>query len=508
MNSGRSGDAQHGAVSAREVCRAVLFRLSRRQFAIGASLGSLIGVYYALWAPLPGRVSRALGAVENVATVIVFSALATWLVRWRYRSRLERLLGWLDCDRVPSPEARRGLVELPRRSAIEQLVIVSVFAVALGVWNLATFDGRAAARAFVGIELFGFTFAAIAYLLTEHALRPAYSLAKPIGTGHTIGVAPRFLVAWAVGSGVPLLFLVAIPLRGRSGHQLPPSVPTAFMALTALVTGTVTTVLAARSVAGPLGRVRLGLDAVSRGELDVEVDVEDPGEIGLLQASFNAMVSGLRERQRLQDLFGRHVGEQVARRALQTGPGLGGELRPATILFVDLVGSTALAESTPPEDVVALLNRFFEAVVEVVDDEGGWVDKFEGDAALVVFGIPVSQHDHIRRGLRAARRLHVALEHLGMDHGIGVTSGPVVAGNVGTDRRHEFTVIGRPVNLAARLADLAKHRTERVLAAAEAAAAAGPEAPNWTIADETPIRGIEKPIRVATLSTTRDPEQQ
>src|SRR5256714_3577305 len=143
------------------------------------------------------------------------------------------------------------------------------------------------------------------------------------------------------------------------------------------------------------------MEQVAAGDLDVDVPVDDDGEIGLLQAGFNHMASGLREREQLRELFGGYVGEDVARQALESGVSLEGEEREVSVLFVDVLGSTALAERRPPVQVVALLNRFFDAVVRAVDDEDGWVDKFEGDAALCVFGAPMEQLDHAARALRA-----------------------------------------------------------------------------------------------------------
>jgi class 3 adenylate cyclase len=184
---------------------------------------------------------------------------------------------------------------------------------------------------------------------------------------------------------------------------------------------------------------RLALDAyTSPGDLVVDpmcgvltslVEAIHAGRDG-----FNAMVTGLRERRRLQDIFGRHVGEQVALRALEGGVQLGGELRRASILFVDLVGSTALAETLPPKEVVNRLNRFFAIVVDRVEAEGGWVDKFEGDGALAVFGVPLQQDDHPGRALATAQAIMAAVASAGTDVGIGVASGVVVAGNIGTER--------------------------------------------------------------------------
>src|SRR5207244_8233500 len=130
--------------------------------------------------------------------------------------------------------------------------------------------------------------------------------------------------------------------------------------------------------------------------------------------------------------------------------------------------------------------------------EGGWIDKFEGDAALAVFGVPSAHLDHADAGLRAARAIVAGVRVLEIDVGIGVTTGPVVAGNVGTERRHEFTVIGRPVNQAARLADLAKRRPERVLASMDAINASGTEASHWKVCDTVLVRGIDAPVAVGT----------
>jgi adenylate cyclase len=216
-----------------------------------------------------------------------------------------------------------------------------------------------------------------------------------------------------------------------------------------------------------------------------------------LQAGLNRMVAGLRERQRLRDLFGRHVGVQVARQALER-TGLGGEQRQASALFVDLIGSTALASRRPAHEVVATLNALFDAVVEAVGAEGGWVNKFEGDGALCVFGAPTDQPDHAAQALRSARALHVRLLELrtqypSLDAGIGVSSGVVVAGNVGAEERYEYTVIGDPVNEAARLVEEAKLQPTRVLASQASVEAASDEGRSWSKVGELMLRGRSAP---------------
>ena len=131
--------------------------------------------------------------------------------------------------------------------------------------------------------------------------------------------------------------------------------------------------------------------------------------MGLLQAGFNRMAEGLLERERLRDLFGRHVGEDVAKAALRRGTKLGGEEREVGVLFVDLVGSSSLALAMQPSDVVRLLNLFFRVVVETAEVHGGLVNKFEGDGALCVFGAPVSCEDPAGDSMRAARDLATRL---------------------------------------------------------------------------------------------------
>ena len=182
---------------------------------------------------------------------------------------------------------------------------------------------------------------------------------------------------------------------------------------TGLLVGLLTTFIAARVTADPIISVRHAVSDVAEGNLDVEVPVYDGSELGLLQSGFNQMVTGLRERERIRDLFGRHVGEDVAREALEREDDLGGETREVAVLFVDMTGSTELASSRPATEVVDLLNEFFGVVVETVDAHGGWVNKFEGDAALAVFGAPQEIDDPAGRALRAAREMSERLESRG-----------------------------------------------------------------------------------------------
>ena len=140
--------------------------------------------------------------------------------------------------------------------------------------------------------------------------------------------------------------------------------------------------------ATPVRVVRAALKRVEQGDLRGDLVVFDGTELGELQRGFNSMVDGLRERERVRDLFGRHVGREVAAAAERERPKLGGEERHVAVVFVDIVGSTQLVTSRPAAEVVQLLNRFFAVIVEEVDRHCGLVNKFEGDAVLAVFGAP------------------------------------------------------------------------------------------------------------------------
>jgi adenylate cyclase len=211
------------------------------------------------------------------------------------------------------------------------------------------------------------------------------------------------------------------------------------------------------------------------------------------------MAAGLRERERLRDLFGRHVGPDVARRALEAGVELGGEVREAAVLFVDVIGSTKLATELEPQEVVKRLNVFFGIVLAVVNEHGGWINKFEGDAALCVFGVPTPLEDAAGSALAAARELCLRLEaESPLEASIGVSAGEVVAGNIGAAERFEYTVIGDPVNEAARLTTAAKQHQPRLLASGRALGRAAPEeAANWRLDGEMTLTGRSEPTVLA-----------
>lgn len=359
--------------------------------------------------------------------------------------------------------------------------------------------------------------AIIGYLQSERVLRPVAVAALRSGVPENVnapGVILRLMLAWIPSTGVPLLAIVLAVAADKIAllHATPEALfnPILMMALAALGIGSVSTLLVAMSIADPLRQLRWALSEVQRGNYNAHMQIYDASELGLLQAGFNDMVRELSERQRLRDLFGRYVGEDVARRALERGTELGGQERDVAVLFVDLVGSTQLAATRPPAEVVQLLNEFFRVVVETVARHGGFVNKFQGDAALAIFGAPIEHPDGAGAALSAARELHDELIPVlgSAEFGIGVSAGRAIAGHIGAQARFEYTVIGDPVNEAARLTELAKLEDGHVLASAIAVSGAlDAEALCWDVGEVVELRGRAAPTQLARPMNLAAPEE-
>ena len=351
----------------------------------------------------------------------------------------------------------------------------------------------------------GVVVSATTYLLTEFALRPAAARAlasSPPRKATGVGITARSILVggWGVAPVAGLMIIAIFNLAGAEMTSTQLARAILFLGGLGMIVGLILTWINTRAMVAPIRTVTNAMREVQRGDLDHEVVVFDGTELGLLQAGFNRMVHDVRERQRIRDLFGRHVGEDVAKAALDRHIELGGEVRDVAVLFIDLVGSTTMAAERPPTEVVDLLNRFFDVVVAEVHAHGGFVNKFEGDAALAIFGAPEELPDAAGRALAAARVMAARLtselpEALA---GIGVSAGPAVAGNVGAADRFEYTVIGDPVNEAARLTEEAKKVDGRVVAAMRAVDAASPaEAAQWKQLHEVHLRGRLEPTVLA-----------
>lgn len=321
---------------------------------LGANVvGGAIVVALGVWVlPYPdvddADAARTLNLVAAGAYLLVFSPVgAIWGLR-----RLRKARIWLEEDRPPTPQERRVVLRGPRRILLVHLVGWSLAAIVFAGLN-ATFSAEAAARTAGLVALGGLSVFAFIYLISERLLRPLAARALAGGIGERRlgpGIKTRMLIAWALGSAVPVVGLMTIAastLAERDFDRTELAILVLVLGALSLVVGAAISLFAARAVADPVNSLRQGVQKVENGKLDAEVPVYDGSEIGRLQAGFNKMVAGLRERERIHDLFGRHVGPDVARAALEREIELGGEVRQVSILFTDIVGSTGLAASRP-----------------------------------------------------------------------------------------------------------------------------------------------------------------
>ncbi len=237
-----------------------------------------------------------------------------------------------------------------------------------------------------------------------------------------------------------------------------------FMAVTAVVLA-IGLVLAKR-ISTPIGVLVRACQMVARGEFGERVEVKARDETGVLAHTFNQMIDGLKERDRIRDTFGRYMTQQVSDAILKGDVKLGGETRELTLFMSDIRSFTTLSESMKPEDLVAFLNRYFSAMIDCVMAHDGVVDKFMGDAILVVYGAPVRDPEHPVKAVLTALDMRAKLLEFNQQLieegqnpiriGIGVNTGPAVTGNIGSEVRMEYTVIGDAVNSTQRTEDLTK----------------------------------------------------
>jgi adenylate cyclase len=279
------------------------------------------------------------------------------------------------------------------------------------------------------------------------------------------------------------------------------------IALTLVVAGTLTQ---------PLAEMAAALRRVSAGDLNTRVRVDGADEVGALQDGVNALVATLRDNEHILQTFGRIVEPSVRDHLLSGEVRLGGEVRTASVLFCDLRGFTAMAERTPPAEMVATLNEFFTVLTTWVRTCGGFVDKFIGDALMVVFGLfdppDAAPAPSAAAALRCALGVRDRLADLNAQRtavgqpplsvSVGLHTGEVLAGLIGAADRHEYTVIGDAVNVAQRLQQLAKEEGRDLLVSEttyELARTAGvtctAAAPN-----HVSLRGRDAPLRALAVA--------
>ena len=426
------------------------------------------------------------------------------------RRQLEPLFEWMRGrrDRRLAREAWRAAVMGPRQVVTGAIpwqvafihIPVPLFIVLLLHLPVYSFVVIAAGSVVTSIYA-----AILHFFYSEIALRPVVrEIAESLPSEfpeQEVGVPLR----WKLLGALPLINVitgvVVSGLTGSESHSLKNLGVSVVLAVAVAFTVSLElTVLVTRSVMTPMRDLLEVIPRVKEGDLSARVPVVSGDEMGELARSFNDMVGGLEERERLREAFGSYVDPDVADRVLEEGEMLQGEEVEVTVIFVDIRDFTAFAENASARETVDFLNEFFGCVVPVLLRHGGHANKYIGDGVLGVVGAPERLPDHADRGLCAAIEIDRAVEERYGDAlriGIGVNSGPVSAGTVGGGGRLEFTVIGDPVNVAARVENATRELDERILVTESTRALLSDERrellePRGSL----PLRGRSEPVNV------------
>jgi adenylate cyclase len=270
-----------------------------------------------------------------------------------------------------------------------------------------------------------------------------------------------------------------------------------------------------KTISNPLKKLSSAAGKIREGQFNIDISSKSRDEIGLLTTSFVEMSRGLTERERLKDTFGKFINKEIAERAMKGELELGGETKLATVFFSDIRDFTAIAEKMPAQDVVGFLNSYLLRMVNCITKTSGVVDKFIGDAIMAIWGVPLSSGDPARDALscvRSALMMRAALQEYNttrgteerprLSIGCGINTGDVVAGQIGSKERMEYTVIGDTVNLASRTEALNKALHTDILITEN----------TWNLirehilVEEMPpvtIKGKEKPVRLFAVINLR-----
>ena len=431
------------------------------------------------------------------------------LIAWRVMSpMLAPVDAWLRGDRSEpaAVAAWRALAELPSRFT-RRWRYVPVFTSVIPFSAFTTVVLGLPWHSFIFVALGGLIAVVyglfLRFLAHELALRPVIEdVSADLPDGFELGPAgislrTRLLLA------LPLLNIIAgVVVAGLSTTGTATlsdlGVDVAVAVLVAFTVSLELTILLARSVVDPITQLRGMAERIAAGDFSVRVPVASTDETGRLAQSFNAAVAGLAERERLREAFGIYVDPDVAERVLAEGVALEGEEVEVSVLFLDVRGFTELAESVGAREVVGRLNALFEEVVPCVVRHGGHANKFVGDGLLAVFGAPDRRLDHADRALAAALAITASVRQRfegALEIGIGGNSGTVIAGSVGGGGRYEFTVIGDPVNVAARVEEATRLSGDEVLVtrALRDALRARP-AVEWIERRNVPLKGKAEPV--------------
>ena len=352
--------------------------------------------------------------------------------------------GWLTCIPV-FPAALRSVREPLHPDVIPHLITSFIIASLIAV-----------PQSFFAVEL-----------ASQKALFPVFFRRDNpalVPGGLPLNLTSRGMLLWLSGVVSPVVSLVLLLLSPNAAQANP------WFGITVGLVGVLFTLVTfwmwGRQVAVPARQLRRAAMRVAEGDLNVQVNLKRADDFGPLIERFNLMVEGLREREHLQETFGRHVGREAAKQILLQDEGLVGSEQVISVMFVDVRNFTEHSSTHSPEEVVGVLNIFFREAVDKVEANGGMVNKFLGDGFMAIFGIGTTEGNHARQAIEAGQAMLCCLDETaneleqagwpGLKIGIGINTGPAIVGSIGSPKRQEYTAIGDTVNVASRVETLTK----------------------------------------------------
>jgi adenylate cyclase len=441
--------------------------ISRTQAYLILAIGSgiIFGVFYLLfrkWAALMIRVANGKKSIDDLDRVIA-NRLKTQAIQFPLLYAGFTFMAWVLAGFIfgfLEPVFSQVMLDAEPRSLIESV------------------------RAFFGITVVGGTVAALVmYFAIENMWRQFIGKLFPEGDLNQIKGAFRLSVKKRLIAVFLMISLFPLPLLAGAAYtkalamqkadaivraQIMSSLLVEIVFITAICVAisVLLSIFVSRSVSNPLRGLEIAMKEVAKGNLNAQVEIVSNDEIGSVSEGFNHMVRGLEESQAIKESFGKYVSREIRDEILAGRVSLDGEMKRVTMLFSDLRNFTPFVETTHPKQVVTIMNQYFSEMAEAIEANRGLILHFVGDAIVAVFGAPVSYDDHpdtaVEAALEMRRRTSLLNESLAeqgfnpLNHGIGIHTGAVLAGNIGSKDRASYTLIGDAVNLASRIEGLTK----------------------------------------------------
>jgi adenylate cyclase len=360
------------------------------------------------------------------------------------------------------------------------------------IFNLATPDLVFCLRQFLGVILLGGGVTCmVLFFVLENVWRSHIPRFFPQGHlnrvkhGFKISVRKRFLVVTLGIILIPFPIIATTIVTKIQQLHLADAVTRSelisslywelfFISMDSLIIASILAYFLAKSISNPLFKIKMAIKAVENNDLDSRVEIISNDELGDVAQGINDMILSLNESQRERDSFSRYMGEEIRDEIMSGRISMEGEMKRATLLFSDLRNFTGLVEKNHPRQVVKILNQYFNEMTLAVKAHKGLILQYVGDEIEAVFGAPVGFEDHPEMAVQAALEmrnrltaLNITLEKQGfkpLEHGIGIHSGAVLAGNIGSQERMSYALVGDTVNTASRIEGLTKtYETDIIL---------------------------------------------